>query len=226
MKLSSSLQAFRQSLSASSSNTVTIFSASTNKKSPPTVAKKEVIVTGPDKKDDEDVDDDDVDDVRRQLEKRTGRKKKKDGRVVNVAVENTLASKNRTILCVDDNALNLKILSRFLNSGDNSLNVILVNSGQEAIDLLATRPVALVLMDIMMPGMDGYETTTVIRQKFSRAELPILFVTAKSEESRGYEVGGNGFVFKPVRRKDLMTKVNYFLDPDDIAAAGPHDFWK
>ncbi len=114
--------------------------------------------------------------------------------------------KSGRILCVDDNDVNLLILGRYLSA---SHHLLTCTSGPEALALLKKESVDLVLMDVMMPEMDGYETTEKIREM--RPNLPVLFVSAKAEESRGYECGGCGYILKPVDRKKLLEIVAKYL---------------
>ena len=112
----------------------------------------------------------------------------------------------RSILCVDDNNVNLLILRRYLSG---AYRILTVSSGVEALSLLGKEEVDLVLMDIMMPEMDGYETTERIRKM--SPTLPILYVSSKAEEPRGYECGGNGYIMKPVERKGILAKITEYI---------------
>ena len=112
----------------------------------------------------------------------------------------------RSILCVDDNEVNLLILGRYLSS---TYQLLTASSGMEALSLLDEESVDLVLMDVMMPEMDGYETTEILRKRLP--SLPVLFVSAKVEEARGYECGGNGYILKPVERKKILKKIAEYL---------------
>jgi len=112
----------------------------------------------------------------------------------------------KTILCVDDNEVNLIILKRYLSS---SYELLTAASGMEALSVLKREKVDLVLMDIMMPEMDGYETTEKIRHILP--SLPVIFVSAKAEEVRGYECGGNGYIMKPVEKKKILAGIAKYL---------------
>src|SRR5262249_38375283 len=85
----------------------------------------------------------------------------------------------RTVLLVDDDARNIFALSSALER--RGMNVLAATTGHEAIDLVGSQPsIALVLMDIMMPGMDGYETIRAIRSNPAHRRLPIIALTAKA----------------------------------------------
>jgi CheY-like chemotaxis protein len=135
--------------------------------------------------------------------KGVGRKKRKEKEK-----EKERGKEKRSILCVDDNDVNLLILGRYLSG---SYRLLSATSGMEALTVLGREEekVDLVLMDIMMPEMDGYETTEKIREKWP--DLPVLYVSAKAEEPRGYECGGNGYIMKPVERKSLLDRIEGFL---------------
>jgi two-component system, sensor histidine kinase ChiS len=116
----------------------------------------------------------------------------------------------KVVLCVDDNPLNLKILKRFLANSE--FQSIEVENGAKALEAVKThRYIRIILMDIMMPTMDGYETTTRIRQLNNGQDFIIIFVSAKPEEKKGYEVGGDDYLLKPVQKKALIRKMRFHL---------------
>ncbi|WP_395820594.1 response regulator [Archangium minus] len=99
---------------------------------------------------------------------------------------------------------------------DLGANVVAASSGDEALRLLLERDFALILLDVQMPGMDGYETATLIRMRERTRHIPIIFITAfnRSEVnvSRGYELGAVDYLFKPIVPEVLRTKVGVFLE--------------
>jgi PAS domain S-box-containing protein len=117
------------------------------------------------------------------------------------------------VLLVDDNDDNLLALSALLDGVD-SLEIVTVTSGEEALRQLLRREFGLVLMDVQMPGMDGYETATLMRANPKTRNVPIVFVTAEMDGARfafrGYESGAVDYLVKPIEALVLHAKVNVF----------------
>jgi response regulator RpfG family c-di-GMP phosphodiesterase len=120
------------------------------------------------------------------------------------------------ILMVDDRPENLIALDAILEDDDRDL--VKANSGEEALKLLLRDRFSLVLLDVQMPGMDGFEVAELMRANKSIAKTPIIFVTAISKEDKykfkGYEVGAVDYLMKPIEPVILTTKVNFFLELD------------
>jgi signal transduction histidine kinase len=118
------------------------------------------------------------------------------------------------ILIVDDDQRNLFALAEML--GDLGHDLISASSGREALRCLLERDVALILMDVQMPGMDGYETVELIRARERCRHVPIIFITAFSKDDqqvfRGYSAGAVDYVFKPIDALILKSKVSVFID--------------
>jgi CheY-like chemotaxis protein len=123
-------------------------------------------------------------------------------------------SRQARILLVDDRVENLIALDAILSS----LNQILVpvRSGEQALRALAGQEFAVVLLDIMMPGMDGFETAARIKQDASIPDVPIIFLTAavaRPEQAfRGYAAGAADYLAKPFDPGVLKAKVSVFVD--------------
>jgi signal transduction histidine kinase/HAMP domain-containing protein/CheY-like chemotaxis protein len=119
----------------------------------------------------------------------------------------------RTVLVVDDDARNLYALSGILEL--HGLRVLHAENGREGIETLRNNPeIALVLMDVMMPEMDGYTATAEIRKLPEYAELPIVAVTAKAmpgDREKSLASGASDYVTKPVDTHDLMSCVRRWL---------------
>ena len=116
------------------------------------------------------------------------------------------------ILVVEDNAVNQKVLLQMLKRFDVSATP--VSSGQEALDVVKTQRFPLILMDIQMPGMDGYATTVAIRKKYSPNETWITAITANAfQEDREacLKLGMNDYLSKPVRQTELAAALQRFL---------------
>jgi CheY-like chemotaxis protein len=119
----------------------------------------------------------------------------------------------RTVLVVDDDARNLFALSGILEL--HGFRVLHADNGRKGIEALVNNPdVALVLMDVMMPEMDGYTATTEIRRMPQYAELPIIAVTAKAmpgDREKSLASGASDYVTKPVDTQDLIACVRRWL---------------
>lgn len=118
------------------------------------------------------------------------------------------------ILLVDDRPENLTTLVAVLQQDDRQL--LQAGSGREALELLLTEDVALALIDIEMPGMDGVELAELMRGTERTRAIPIIFVTAalhdQSRMFNGYEAGAVDFLFKPIDPRMLRSKVDVFLE--------------
>jgi len=132
-------------------------------------------------------------------------------------VEPTITSATATavsILIVDDRPENLLALKSLLESQD--VTVLTAASGNEALGMVLDHDFALVLMDVQMPGMDGFETAELMRGAERSKHIPIIFVTAISKEQkyvfRGYESGAVDYLFKPIEPEILKSKVKVFLE--------------
>lgn len=124
--------------------------------------------------------------------------------------EAVLAGKN--ILIVDDDARNAFALSRLLSSKE--MKAYIAPSGEKALELLEQTKIDLVLMDIMMPGMDGYETTRRIRAQSKFHTLPVLALTAKAmkgDREKCIEAGANDYLSKPIVSDRLFSMLRVWL---------------
>jgi CheY-like chemotaxis protein/HAMP domain-containing protein/putative methionine-R-sulfoxide reductase with GAF domain len=119
----------------------------------------------------------------------------------------------RTVLLVDDDARNIFALSSVLER--RGMTVLTATTGNEAISIIQSRPeVAIVLMDIMMPGMDGYETMQVIRADPAFRRLPIIALTAKAmkgDREKCLDAGASDYLAKPVNTEQLLSALRMWL---------------
>jgi PAS domain S-box-containing protein len=118
------------------------------------------------------------------------------------------------ILLVDDRQENLVALQAILEPlGE---NLVLAHSGEEALRCLLVNDVAVILMDAQMPGLDGFETAALIKQRAKTRTIPIIFLTAISKEEvhvfKGYSTGAVDYLFKPFDPDVLRSKVGVFVD--------------
>ncbi len=118
------------------------------------------------------------------------------------------------ILLVDDRSENLLALEATLESPD--LRIVSAESGNDALGRTLDHDFALILLDVQMPGMDGFETAELLRSRPRTRHIPIIFVTAISKEPRhvfrGYESGAVDYLFKPLDPRVLRSKVRGFVD--------------
>ena len=112
------------------------------------------------------------------------------------------------ILIVDDTPANIGLVINML--ADEGLEVQIATGGEKALELIAIYPPDLVLLDVRMPGIDGFETYRRLRAMEGREDLPVIFVTAKGDvemESKGAAMGGIDYVTKPIQREVLLALV-------------------
>ena len=125
-----------------------------------------------------------------------------------------LAAIKPAVLLVDDQPKNLLALEAILEPLGTEL--VMAHSGQEALKHLLTREFAVILLDVQMPTMDGFETATLIKERERSRHIPIIFLTAISKDEafvfKGYTVGAVDYMFKPFDPDILRSKVQVFLD--------------
>jgi signal transduction histidine kinase len=135
------------------------------------------------------------------------------GRVKPRSIEQALDKTPTKILVVDDDERNLLALSEVLGP---IAEVMVASSGRDALRLLLRQDFAVILLDVFMPGIDGYETAALIRQREQTSRIPIIFLSAVNKETehlmRGYEMGAVDYVFYAVDPLVLRSKVGVFVD--------------
>lgn len=121
------------------------------------------------------------------------------------------------VLVVDDQPVNLKLVCTILASLP--INIITAENGKEALELAKENKFALILLDVQMPEMDGFETANALRKNEKTVFTPIIFVTAISTDAenirKGYESGAVDYLLKPVTPYILKSKVKIFLDLEE-----------
>lgn len=122
----------------------------------------------------------------------------------------------QTILLVDDRPENLASLEALLDDGVREL--LSATGGEQALQLLLSHEVSLVLLDVQMPGMSGYEVARLMRGNRKTRGIPIIFITAIERDEaaaiRGYQAGAIDYIMKPVNSVVLQSKVALFLELD------------
>ena len=125
-----------------------------------------------------------------------------------------LANDRANILLVDDRADKLMALETILASLGQ--NLLLARSGTEALRLLLQQDFALIVLDVSMPGMDGFETASLIRQRKNSELTPIIFISAVNYSdihlSRGYSLGAVDYILAPIVPEILRAKVSFFIE--------------
>lgn len=125
--------------------------------------------------------------------------------------QTTLIEMNRErpiLLVVDDDPVNLQVLEAILPPDEYDLTM--VTSGKEALAVLDTKEWDLIISDIMMPQMSGYELTRMIRERYTLTELPVLLLTARSQPKdiqSGFIAGANDYVTKPVEAIEIKSRI-------------------
>ncbi len=123
-------------------------------------------------------------------------------------------NRNKTsVLVIDDEPINLRVLSSQLTFA--GYNVKTAAGGREALELLETSRIPdIILLDIMMPGMSGYELCSRLRERYTMHELPIIMITAKNQTAdlvAGFETGANDYLGKPFEKRELLARVNNII---------------
>lgn len=118
------------------------------------------------------------------------------------------------ILLIDDRVENLIALEAILSRLGQ--NLVTARSGEEALRCLLNQDFAVILLDVQMPGMDGFETASIIRQRGRSQHTPIIFVTAFSTDDqwqmKGYALGAVDYLLKPINSEILISKVSVFVE--------------
>jgi signal transduction histidine kinase/DNA-binding response OmpR family regulator len=118
-------------------------------------------------------------------------------------------SEHGRLLIVDDDPVNLEVVAGYLQTAEYAWTLCL--SGRDALNLIQEgEKFDVVLMDVMMPGLDGFESCEIIRESYSKEELPILLLTALKGEAditQGYQCGANDYLTKPIQRQELLARV-------------------
>ncbi len=117
------------------------------------------------------------------------------------------------ILIVDDNPRNIEVVASLLSG--HRYEIEFASSGEEALQWVENAPFDLILMDIMMPGINGYEACRMIKEKDNYRDIPVIFLTAKTDTeslSKAFEAGGVDYVSKPFRSEELLARVATHLE--------------
>lgn len=116
------------------------------------------------------------------------------------------------ILVVDDTRINLKVLNKIFTK--NGYNVRLASNGAEALEAVRSRPPDLIMLDVKMPGMNGYDVCAELKKNAATRDIPILFLSALNETQdkiKAFSAGGVDFITKPFRSVELLARVETHL---------------
>jgi len=125
--------------------------------------------------------------------------------------------KGRRILAVDDDRINLRIISGILRH--EGYEIAEAASGEQALEVYATFHPNLVLLDVMMPGIDGFATCRTLKKTYGDKCAPVIFVTAKSEADdvvMGFDAGGVDYLTKPFRPKEVVARIRTHLSNQQL----------
>ena len=131
-----------------------------------------------------------------------------------VSKPNTYSQKTTfTVLAVDDEPINLEVIENHLKG--TLFKIVTAKDGEEAIEKVAKLQPDLILLDLMMPGLDGLQVCRKLRKDYSKSELPIIFLTARNQLSdlvKGFEAGANDYLPKPFFQKELISRIDLHLE--------------
>lgn len=116
------------------------------------------------------------------------------------------------VLIVDDQAANVRVMGEALGS---AYDVLFATSGAKALEIAAASPLDLILLDVVMPELDGFEVCRRLKGDPRTSDIPVIFVTAReeaSEEARGFELGGVDYITKPIRPAIVRARVQTHLE--------------
>ena len=121
-------------------------------------------------------------------------------------------SRDATVLVVDDNVINLSTLFDFLH--DEGFGVLVAQSGVNALEILKERTPDIILLDVIMPGMDGFEGCRRLKANEQTHGIPVIFITALSDveqKIKGLQAGAVDFITKPFHQKEVVARVETHL---------------
>ena len=116
------------------------------------------------------------------------------------------------LLVVDDVQTNVLLLKALLSK--DGYGILVANNGQEALEVIRNENPDLILLDVMMPGMDGFEVAECLKSEEYRCEIPIIFLTALDDTQsivNGFKLGAGDFISKPFRKEELMVRIKHQL---------------
>jgi signal transduction histidine kinase len=134
------------------------------------------------------------------------------GMIVESALSPPLVLRGRRILVVDDDRLNRRLLAAILQP--EGCEVVEAGTGERALELYALAPPDLVLLDVMLPGMNGFEACRELHRRYGDSTAPVIFITARAESDdvvEGLAAGGVDYLPKPIRAKEALARIRTHL---------------
>ena len=126
----------------------------------------------------------------------------------------SLMESDAKILIVDDDQTNIKFLKEIL---EDDFQIKTVTSGEEALDIIYDYKPRILLLDIMLPGINGYDVCQKIREDERLSDMKIILVSAKamiSERQKGYDAGADDYITKPFDHEQLLSKIEVILSQE------------
>ena len=121
------------------------------------------------------------------------------------------------VMIVDDTPANIDVLRRILS--EDGFEISIAMSGEAALSLVEKNRPDLILLDVMMPGIDGFETCEKLKANPATKDIPVIFVTAKTEVEdivHGFKVGGVDYIAKPFKREEVVSRVQTHLKIEQL----------
>jgi diguanylate cyclase (GGDEF)-like protein len=132
-----------------------------------------------------------------------------------------MGNKKSLVLVVDDNSENLKVLGGILKNNTDYKLAFAMN-GEEAVKFAHAHEPDMVLLDVMMPGMDGFEVCSLLKNDDVSKDIPVIFITAKTEPDdivKGFSVGGVDYITKPFHETELLMRIRTHMELKNIRDA-------
>jgi DNA-binding response OmpR family regulator len=132
--------------------------------------------------------------------------------VESIKINEEMIMSNNTVLIVDDNPTNLGLLIEYLDG--KGFNILAAEHGEDALEQLEFTIPDIILLDVMMPGIDGFETCRRLKDNPKTSHIPVIFMTARTEivdKAKGFNVGAVDYVTKPVQQEEVLARVTTHL---------------
>ncbi|MDQ1267342.1 MAG: two-component system, sensor histidine kinase and response regulator [Bacteroidota bacterium] len=133
--------------------------------------------------------------------------------MMNILPEEVLEVTKMTILIVDDNANNLQLIGNILRNMN--YKILVASDGAMALDIVSKKQPDIILLDIMMPEMDGFEVCRRLKNDEKNRDIPIIFLTSLKDTENiveGFEAGGVDYITKPFKKEELLVRINTHLE--------------